>query len=71
MTKNEKIIACIIIGAVAGVGATIFFETKQGKKLLEDLKQLASEKFDDALEKLTGFGKKFNEPLAADNINDE
>jgi gas vesicle protein len=32
MTKNEKIIAGIIIGAAAGIGAAIFFETKKGKK---------------------------------------
>jgi len=67
MTKNEKIIAGIIIGAAAGIGAAIFFETKKGKKILEDLKQLASETFDDALKKLARFETKFDETMAADD----
>jgi len=67
MTKNEKIIAGIIIGAAAGIGAAIFFETKEGKKILEDLKQLASETFDDALKKLARFETKFDETMSADD----
>ena len=67
MTKKEKIIAGIIIGAVAGIGAAIFLETKKGKKLLEDLKQLASETFDDALERVVRFETKFNETMSADD----
>ena len=68
MTKKEKIIAGIIIGAIAGIGAAVFFETERGKKLLAELKELASETFDDALERLVKIEKRFNEIMASEDI---
>lgn len=64
MTKEEKIIAGIILGAIAGIGAVVFFETERGKKLLAELKELASETLDDALERLVRIEKKFNEAMS-------
>jgi gas vesicle protein len=60
MTKKQKIVTGIIIGAAAGVAATIFFETERGKKLLENLKQLASDSFNDALERVMSMENKFS-----------
>ena len=68
MTKKEKIIAGIIIGAIAGIGAAVFLETERGKKLFAELKELASETFDDALERLVKIEKRFNEIMASEDI---
>jgi len=63
MTKKQKIIMGIIIGAAAGVTATIFFETERGKKLLANLKQLASDSFDDVLERAMSLENKFSRAM--------
>lgn len=70
MTRNEKIIAGILIGAAAGIAAAIFFETEKGKKLLEDIKDMASETFDDALARLANLEEKLKEKVTF-NDNDE
>ena len=71
MNKNEKIIAGLIIGAAAGIAAAIFFETEKGRKLLDDIKKLASETMDDALERLVKVEEKFKEAIAGENTDDE
>ena len=71
MTKNEKIIAGLLIGAAAGVAAVMFFETEKGKKLLEDIKQLASETMDDAINRLAKVEEKFKEKLIIDDIDED
>lgn len=63
MTRKQKIVTGIIIGAAAGMAAAMFFETESGKKLLAKLKQLASESFDDALARLLKPENNFTEEL--------
>jgi len=71
MTKNEKIITGILIGVAAGIAAAIFFETEKGKVMLEDLKKLASETIDDALERLAKIEEKFKEELIIDDTDED
>jgi gas vesicle protein len=71
MSKNEKIAAGILIGAAAGFAAAMFLDTERGKKLLEDIKQLASETFDDALARLVKLEQKYNEQLVIDDTDEE
>jgi len=71
MTKNEKIIAGIIIGAAAGIAAAIFLETDKGKKLLEDLKKLASDTVDDTLKRLASLEKKIKEKAIIDDTDED
>ncbi|QEC68768.1 hypothetical protein FRZ67_16185 [Panacibacter ginsenosidivorans] len=71
MTKKEKIIAGIIIGAAAGVAAAIFFETEKGKEILADIKKLTSETIDDALERLVKIEAKFKEKLIIDDADED
>lgn len=70
MTKNEKIIAGILIGAAAGVAAAIFFETEKGKEILGEIKRLGSETIDDALKRLSKIEEKFKEQLINDTDED-
>jgi len=71
MSKNEKIAAGILIGAAAGCAAAMFLDTERGKKLLEDIKQLASETFDNALSRLVKLEQKYNEQLVIDDTDEE
>lgn len=71
MTRNEKIIAGILIGAAAGIAAAIFFETEKGKKLLEDIKDMASETFDDALARLANLEEKLKEKVTLNDTDEE
>jgi gas vesicle protein len=63
MTKKEKIITGILIGAAAGVAAVIFFQTEKGKKLLETLKELGSKTVDDAVERLVNMETELKDKL--------
>ena len=71
MTKNEKIAAGIIIGAAAGVAAALFLDSERGKKLLENIKQLASNTLDDTLERLVRMEKKYEEKLIIDDTDED
>jgi len=71
MTKNEKIIAGILIGAAAGIAAAIFFETEKGKEMLADIKKLTSEAIDDVLERLAKIEEKFKEKLVIDDADED
>ena len=71
MSKNEKLIAGILLGAAAGAAAVLFFQTDRGKKMLEDLKDVASETFDDALQRLANVEQKFKEHLVIDETEED
>lgn len=71
MTKNEKIIAGILIGAAAGIAGAIFFETEKGKKLLADLKEMASDTFDDALNRLATIEEKLKEKAIISDTDED
>lgn len=71
MTKNEKIAAGILIGAAAGFAAALFLDSERGKKLLEDIKQLASDTLDDTLERLVRLEKKYKEQMVIDDTDEE
>lgn len=71
MTRNEKIIAGILIGASAGIAAAIFFETEKGKKLLEDIKDMVSETFDDALNRFANLEEKLKEKITLNDTGEE
>jgi gas vesicle protein len=71
MNKNEKIIAGILIGAAAGIAAAIFLETEKGKKLLADIKEMASDTIDDALGRLATIEEKLKEKLIISDTDED
>ncbi|MBG9376345.1 YtxH domain-containing protein [Panacibacter sp. DH6] len=71
MSKNEKIIAGILIGAAAGVAAVLFFQTEKGKQLLADIKDMASDTMEDAIQRFGKVEQKFKEQLAINETEED
>lgn len=46
MTSNQKLLAGVIIGAAAGVLATLFLKSDKGQELLADAKDFADDTAD-------------------------
>ena len=70
MTRKEKIIAGILIGAAAGVAGALFFDTENGKKVLADIKKIAAETIDDAIARFASIEEKYKEKLAETDAED-
>ena len=62
MSGNTKLIAGLLLGAAAGVAATLFFQSEKGREFLSSVKDAVSDagdEFDDLVSK----GKQFAEDL--------
>lgn len=46
MTSNQKLLAGVILGAAAGVLATMFLHSEKGKELIADAKDFADDTVD-------------------------
>lgn len=65
MTRNEKLITGLIIGAAAGIAAAFFFDTSKGQEVLSDIKKLTSSAVDDIVSRLGNVETKIKEKLIA------
>jgi len=63
MSGNTKFIAGILLGAAAGVAATLFFQSEKGQELLSSIKDAVSEA-GDGFDDLVNKGKQYAEDLA-------
>lgn len=63
MSGSNKFIAGLLLGAAAGIAATLFFQTEKGQEILNDLKDAAL-KADDKIDDLLNKGKQFAKDVA-------
>ena len=60
MTDNQKFLAGLILGAVAGTAIALFLQTEKGKEIMSDLKDAAGEAGNSLKQKLTSFDEEIN-----------
>jgi gas vesicle protein len=61
MTSNQKLLAGVIIGAAAGVLATLFLHSEKGKGLLADAKDFADDTADSIKSKVDSLDSEVKE----------
>jgi gas vesicle protein len=61
MTSNQKLLAGIIIGAAAGVLATLFLQSEKGKELMTGAKDFADDTADSIKSKVNGLDSEVKE----------
>lgn len=64
MTNNQKFIAGLLLGAVAGAALALFMKTEKGQEILSDVQEGADKVQDELKEKLHEFDTAVNDLLS-------
>lgn len=63
MTDNQKFMAGLLLGAVAGAALALFLKTEKGQELVNDVQEGADKVQEELKEKLHGFDTAVNDLL--------
>jgi gas vesicle protein len=63
MSDNQKFIACLLLGAVAGAALALFLSSEKGKSVVADVKEGAENLQDKLQEKMTDFDQAVQDVL--------
>lgn len=63
MTDNQKFMAGLLLGAVAGAALALFLKTEKGQELVSDVQEGADKVQEELKEKLHGFDTAVNDLL--------